>query len=90
MFPASGAFWVVRWGSAVGDICRCCLTPDPSWLLSVSSWKVTRRAAEGGVRRRFQAPTDPLDPRRGFGVRGECCPVSVPRHAHYGGLAVAG
>ena len=56
------------WGSAVGNICRRCLLPGLSWLLSVSSWKLTRRAAEGGVQLWYRAPAGPLDPLRCFGV----------------------
>ena len=66
-----------RWGSAMGQICWRFLPPGPSWLLSVSSWKVTRPAAEGGVRLWLRVPTDPLDPRGGF--RGSVSEGSVVR-----------
>ena len=58
------------------DICRRCLLPGSFGLLSLSAWKVTRRAAEGGVRLWCRAPADLLDPRGSWGVRGECCPVA--------------
>ena len=66
------------WGSAVGDIFRCCLPPGPSGLPSLSSWEVTPRAAEGGVQLWLRAPASPLDPCRCLGVRGDGGPVSVP------------
>ena len=57
-----------RLGSAVGEICRTCLPPGLSWLLSAPPWKVTRRAAERAVRLWLRVPADPLDLRRGVGV----------------------
>ena len=64
-------------GSAVGDSCCCCLPLGPCWLLSASSWKVIRYAAEDGVRLWPWMPADLLHPRGGFCVRGECCSFLV-------------
>ena len=58
-----------RWGLAVGYVCPRFLPLGPTWSLSVSSRKVTRRAAEGAVRFWLWAPADPLGPRCGFSVR---------------------
>ena len=69
-------------GSAVADICRQCLPLGLVGLLLSPAWKVTRRAAEGGVRLLSWALADLLVPRDVCGVRGECCPVA-PSGAHW-------
>ena len=63
--------FVCRWGSAAGDISRRFLPPGSSGLLLSSAWKVTFRAAWGGVRLWCWAPADLLAPRGGCGVREE-------------------
>ena len=60
--------FVRRRGSAAGDICRRCLPPGSSGLLSSSAWNVTRRAAEGGVRLWCRALVHLLDLCGGCGV----------------------
>ena len=46
-----------RLGSAVDDGCRAWGSQGPPWSLSISSWKMTCRAAGGGVRlRRRDSP----------------------------------
>ena len=69
--------FVRSWGTALGNICRRCLPPASSGLLSSSARRVTRRAAEGGLRLWCLLPADLLDPNGGLGVRGECCPVAL-------------
>ena len=48
--PSVRGLFVRRWGAAVGDICRRCRPLGSVGLLSSLAWKVTHRAAEGGVR----------------------------------------
>ena len=67
-----------RWGSGVGDIFQRCRPRGSVGWLSSLAWKVTRPAAEGGVRPWCWVFADLLVPRGGCGVRGEWCPAVPP------------
>ena len=68
--------FVLRWGSAVRDICRrCCPLCSAGWPSS-PALNVTRRAAEGSVCLSCWAFANLLVPCGGCSVRGEYCPVA--------------
>ena len=77
--PSVRGLFVRRWGSAVGDICRCCRPLGSIGLLLSLEWKATRHAAKGGMRLWCWAFADLLVPCSDCGVRGECCPVAEIR-----------